>query len=339
MANPLDDPRVLTALRNTQSDHDQFARGLRDIYEVVWQASRARLPSAMLGGALTAALRRVMSDLFQRTQPGVIVNTYPLYHPPLRSILKTERMHPPVITVITDWGTVHRLWFYRPAAACLVASEIVRQQAVAYGLPEDKVHVSGIPISPAFLQENLSKETLRRDLGWQPGVPVALAVGSVRVPHLAEIVRGLNDARLPLQLAVVAGGDAGLLSALNSIDWHLPAYVYRWVDDMPALMHAADFMISKAGGLIIAESLACGLPLLLVDVMPDQEKGNVQFVLQSGAGELGLSPGEAVDAVRSWLADNGSLLARRATNARAIGRPQAAYTVARHTWHCAGNDV
>lgn len=92
VANPLDDPQVMSALRNTQSDHDQFARGLRNIYEVVWQASRARLPSGLLGRVLTITLRRVISDLLERFQPDVIVNTYPLYNPPLASIFRAEQI-------------------------------------------------------------------------------------------------------------------------------------------------------------------------------------------------------------------------------------------------------
>jgi 1,2-diacylglycerol 3-beta-galactosyltransferase len=338
VSNPMDDPRVMSALRNTQSDHDQFARGLRDIYEVVWQASRARVPSALLGSVLSATLHRVMSALLERFQPDVIVNTYPLYHPPLRSIFKAKRKRKPVVTVITDLGTVHRLWFYRPAAACLVATEKVRRQAISYGLKAEKVHISGIPIAPAFSKESRSKEALRHELGWRTDLPVALAVGSVRVLHMAEIVRGLNSAGLPLQLAVVAGGDAGLMNELQQIEWQMPVHIYDWVEELPVMMHAADFIISKAGGLIIAESLACGLPLLLVDVMPDQEKGNVQYVLQAEAGELGLSPGEAVNILRSWLAEDNKLLARRAHNARMIGRPQAAYTAAGYAWRCAGNE-
>ena len=245
--------RVLSALRNTQSDHDQFARGLRDIYEVVWQASRSKLPSALLGGALAAALRRVIRDLLECFQPHVIANTYPLYHPPLRSLLKRESKRLPVVTVITDMEIVHRLWFYRSAAACLVATEKVRQQAVDFGLPSEKVHVCGIPIAPAFSKENRPKEVLRRELGWRTDLPTALAVGSVRVPHMAEILRELNTSGLPIQLAVVAGGDAALMAELQRIEWRLPAYLYNWVEDMPVLLHAADFMISKAGGLIIAE--------------------------------------------------------------------------------------
>ena len=339
VANPLDDPRVLSALRNTQSDHDLFARGLRDIYEVVWQASRAKLPSALVGGALTAALRRVMRDLLERFPPDVIVNTYPLYHPPLGSIFNAESKRLPVVTVITDLGTVHRLWFYRPAAACLVATEKVRQQAIDYGLPPEKVHVCGIPIAPAFSKESRPKEVLRRELGWRTDLPTALAVGSVRVPHMADILRELNSSGLPLQLAIVAGGDTGLLHELQRIEWQLPVHIYNWVEDMPVMLHAADFMVSKAGGLIIAESLACGLPLLLVDVMPDQEKGNVEYLLQAEAGELGMNPGEAVKIIRRWLDGDSKLLARRAHSAQSIGHPHAAYTAARHTRRCVRQDA
>jgi 1,2-diacylglycerol 3-beta-galactosyltransferase len=280
-----------------------------------------------------------LRDLIQRFQPQVIANTYPLYHPPLRSILKPAAHRLPVVTVITDLGTVHRLWFYRPAAACLVATEKVRQQAIAFGLPPDKVHISGIPVSPAFSKETRPKEILRSELGWRTDLPAALAVASVRVPRMAEILRQLNSCDVPLQLAIVAGGDAGLMDELKHIEWRLPVHIYNWVDDMPIMLHAADFVISKAGGLIIAESLACGLPLLLVDMMPDQEKGNVEYLLQAQAGELGLGSGEAVSIIHRWLDGDAGLLASRTRSAQAVGRPDAAYTAARLVWQNAGHLV
>ncbi len=97
-----------------------------------------------------------------------------------------------------------------------MATEKVRQQAIDYGLPAENVHISGIPIAPAFPKESRSKEALRRELGWRTDLPAALAVGSVRVLHMAEILRQLNSAGLPLQLAIVAGGDAGLLNELSA---------------------------------------------------------------------------------------------------------------------------
>ena len=66
--------------------------------------------------------------------------------------------------------------------------------------------------------------------------------------------------------------------------------------------------------------------------MPDQEKGNVEYLLQAEAGELGLSPGEAINIVRSWLADDGLLLANCARSAKLVGRPDAAFAAARLVW-------
>ena len=140
--------------------------------------------------------------------------------------------------------------------------------------------------------------------------------------RLPDFLRTLNHSALPLQLAVVAGGDDELWAELQRVEWRLPVHLYNWEADMPTLMHAADCVMSKAGGLIIAETLACGLPLLLMDVLPAQEKGNVEIVVQSGAGELALTPDDTLAVLSRWLADDGALLAERGRNARAVGRPR-----------------
>jgi 1,2-diacylglycerol 3-beta-galactosyltransferase len=327
IVNALDDPRVLPQLRNSQADSDRFARDMREVFDRGWNASRAAVPTASLGGALTIALFRVMRDILRTYRPDAIINTYPLYHPPLASVFALTRRRAPLYTVVTDFGIVHPLWFSRAAAACFVATEKVRQLAIAHGLPPEKVHITGIPVAPALADRPSAPSDLRAGLGWSLNLPVLLVVGSKRVQGLPEFLRALNHSALPLQLAVVAGGDDELYAELQRFAWHLPTHLYNWVADMPTLMHAADCVMSKAGGLIIAETFACGLPLLLIDVLPAQEKGNVDIVLQSGAGELALTPGDALEVLYHWLADDGALLTQRAANARAVGRPRAALDI------------
>jgi UDP-N-acetylglucosamine:LPS N-acetylglucosamine transferase len=304
---------------------------MREVFDRGWNASRAAVPTASLGGALTVALFKVMRDILRTYRPDAIINTYPLYHPPLAGIFALTRRRAPLYTVVTDFGIVHPLWFNRAADACFVATEKVRLLAIARGLPPEKVHITGIPVAPALADRTCDPAEIRAALGWSLDLPVVLAVGSKRVQRLPDFLRVLNHSALPVQLAVVAGGDDELYAELQRFEWHLPAHLYNWVgDDMPALMHAADCVMSKAGGLIIAEALACGLPLLLIDVLPAQEKGNVDIVLQSGAGELALTPGVALEILYHWLADGGALLTQRAANARAAGRPRAAFDIAEH---------
>ncbi len=184
-------------------------------------------------------------------------------------------------------------------------------------------------------RENRTQSAVRAELGWQPDLTTVLAVGSKRVDHLSSILRALNHSGLPLQLVAVAGGDDELYHQFQSTEWHVPTHVYKFVDNMPTLMHAADCIICRAGGLIVTESLACGRPLLLVDALPGQEAGNADYVIQGGAGELGQDPIEGLEIICHWLDRDGELLAQRAHNAKCLGRLRAAYDTAELAWEAA----
>ena len=99
-----------------------------------------------------------------------------------------------------------------------------------------------------------------------------------------ETMNVFNHFGLPLQIAVAVGKDKSLLDKLHAIDWHIPAHIYGFVDNMPEMMLAADAIICKAGGLVVTEALAGGLPIMLIDYIPGQEEGNRDFVVQNEAG-------------------------------------------------------
>ncbi len=328
VVNPLEDERAPALLRSSQADYDTMVRETPELYKLGFQASDAKVPSKIVGGALALILYEVMRDVVKRYQPDAIVTTYPIYQAALGAVYATRRRHIPLLTVVTDLAVVHRLWFSESADLCLVATPTLRDLALQNGLAAEKVRVTGIPVHPNLAREGRRPAEARAELGWPPELTTVLAAGSKRVEHLPDVLRALNHSGLPLQLAVVAGGDNELYGQLQSVDWHVPTHVYRFVPDMSILMLAADCIISKAGGLIITEALACGLPLLLIDVLPGQEVGNAEYVVANGAGELATDPLEALESLCHWLTGGGELLATRSENARRLGRPRAAYEVA-----------
>jgi 1,2-diacylglycerol 3-beta-galactosyltransferase len=258
-----------------------------------------------------------------------------MYHAPLKAVYTVSKRHIPLLAVVTDLGSVLRIWYHDVADLYLVATEAVRAQALSYGLPPQRVRITGIPVHPDMICEDRSPAAVRAELGWDPDRTTLLAVGSKRVTNLYDALRALNHAGMPLQLALVAGGDDELYQRLLETTWHVPATVQNFVDNMPTLMRAADCILCKAGGMIVSEALACGLPLLLVDALPGQEAGNAEHVVKGGAGELVRDPLALLETLHHWLANGGALLAQRAENARRLGQPRAAYVIADLVWEAA----
>ncbi|MGD8473502.1 MAG: glycosyltransferase [Anaerolineae bacterium] len=332
IANPLNDDRVPAALREGQSGYDQVIQELPGLYEMGYQATDAAVPASMLEAVLTVMLFSVVRDLVDHHDPDVIVSTFPLLQAPVGAVRLIEGRQIPLITVITDLTTNHRIWFHQASDLVIVPTEKARQLALDYGFLAESVQVIGIPVDPALVQESPTGSALRSELGWDPNLKTVLAVGSDRVRNMPEALRGLNHSGLPVQLVVVAGGNDSLYEELQDKEWHATAHLYNFVDDLPRLMRASDCILCKAGGLIVTEALASGLPLLLIDVLPGQEAGNAEYIVEHGAGEQAADSISVLEIMYHWLDQDGALLAERAENARSLGRPRAAQEIAKAVW-------
>lgn len=329
VVNPLDDRRTPFFLRDSQADYDRLVRRVPELYKLGYDASDTIITSAIVESAFTVLLYEVMLDLVRETQPDVIITTYPMYLSPLEAIFIMFGRDIPLLTVVTDLATVHRMWFNKAVDACLVPNEIVRDLAINYGLSPEQVYITGIPVNPALnRREGRDKLSLRRALGWREDLTTVLAVGSRRVDRLLDSLNVLNHFGAPLQLAVVAGKDENLYAQLQEVEWHVPVHLYEFVTNMPDMLLAADCVMTKAGGLIVTESLAAGCPMMLIDVIPGQETGNAELVIRGGAGDLARSDLEVLEVMAHWMMDDRRLLQERAQNAAAMGRPQAAFEVA-----------
>lgn len=332
IVNVLEDDRAPAILRDSQSDYDNLVRNMPELYKIGYEASDASFPSTLLESALILMLYDVMKDLVKRYQPDAIVSTYPLYMAPLDAVFTIEQSSLPIIEVITDLVSVHRLWFNIGVDLCLVPTPEVNNLAVQYGIPENKVILNGIPISPKITNETRSKRDLRLVLGIDPDKYTFLLAGSKRLEGAPEILAGLNHSGLPIQLILVAGGDGDVYQKYEQEEWHVPVKMYNYIDFMPMLMHASDAIICKAGGLTVSESLGCGLPMLLMNVLPGQETGNANYVIQNQAGSLVKDPLSLLETCSHWLQNDGELLKATALNAQRIGHPRAAYQAAEQIW-------
>lgn len=328
IVNPLDDTRVPVFLRDSQTDYTKWVRNVPELYQLGYEASDSPIPNTLMERSLVVLLIDALRGILEETQPDVILTTYPLYQSTLTTLSHSKRYKVPLYTTITDLSSVHRMWFHKRVDGCLVPNSLVADMAISCGMNPAKVTISGIPVHPNVVRETRTKNEVRQELGWTPDVPTILAVSSKRVERMVDTLNIINHYGGKVQLAVVAGKDERLLHEINQFEWHIPAKIYDFVENMPAMMHAADLIICKAGGLIVTESLACGLPMILIDVIAGQETGNADYVTSLDAADLAESPLAVLECVDHLLMNDQFLLKQRAKNAARIGQPRSAYKVA-----------
>jgi 1,2-diacylglycerol 3-beta-galactosyltransferase len=331
--NPLNLPEIPEIIQQSQSDYDEIVKNIPELYRLSYEVSDSELPVSLMEGGFTLLLLDVMREIIAETQPEIIISTYPIYAAPLSALRKADDLTLSVISTVTDLVTVHHVWFNQGLTKLTGPTEAVRQMALEAGLQPEQVILTGIPVDPEIHElKQVHKSELRKALGWQANLAIVLVVGSPRVPSLMDILSEMDSSDLPIQFALVAGGNEELYQAFKSRQWEHPASNYDFVEFMLKLMRASDLIICKAGGLIVTESLASGLPLMLVHFLPGQEEGNVDYVLGHGAGAQCEEPEEAVQTLSHWLADDRVKLREIAKKAEEAGKAEAAFTIAQAAW-------
>lgn len=333
LKNPLDHPDVPDFIHDGQSDYDQLVEAIPELYHTAYDLSDAALPVKFMEGGFVLFLYNVLREMILELVPDIIICPYPVFQAPLNVILEIEGLEIPTMTVVTDLVTVHQVYFNDSVTLLTVPTEAVREKALAAGLEDAQVIKTGIPVDPEIAAlKNIEKNVLREELGWEIEPISLLVVGSPRAFELMEILEAIDQTDHKLQFALVAGGNEALLEKFESVAWHHLVKIYDFVEFMPKLMRAADIALCKAGGLITTESLASELPIMLVNFIPGQEEGNVDYILGHGAGELCDSPEKAVSTLEAWLENGGAGLARVTENAARAGQAEAAMMIAEKAW-------
>lgn len=337
LLNPLDEPTTPSFLRDTQSDYDKYVKHVPELYQLGYEASDNLIPTVFLERSIGVLLVDTMRELFSRYKPDVVLSTYPWYQAAISTMFTGRKNKVPQYTVVTDLSTVHRMWFHKKVTGCMVPNTLVAELGMSYGMPLEKIIITGIPVSPAISKEKRDKNEIRKELGWQPDLPTVLAVGSKRVERLIDSLNVINHFGAPIQVAVVCGKDENLFRELTHFEWHIPAYIYEYSDQVATLMKASDLMLCKAGGLIVTESLAAGLPMMLTEIIPGQETGNAEYVTAYGAADMAESPIAILECLSHLMKDDQALLKKRSANARFLGQPESAYAAADILWKAASS--
>ncbi|HEV3416777.1 MAG TPA: glycosyltransferase [Pirellulales bacterium] len=274
---------------------------------------------------------------FLKKEPwDVVVNTHFLPAEIIAGLKRKKQFKTPQITTVSDFET-HRLWVNEPCEQYFTATEEAALHLHSWGVPESSISITGIPIHPAFNKPKPREQCLKRH-GLRGDRPIVLQLsGGFGVGPIERIYRAILDVEVPLEIVVVSGRNAKLKSELEKIDSpsRHTAHVLGFTTEIDELMAAADVVVSKPGGLTTSEVLASGAAMAIINPIPGQESRNSDFLLENGAG-IKLNNLSTVPFKLASLLNEPRRLAALKANARRLGRPRAAFDVARRALELAG---
>lgn len=230
----------------------------------------------------------------------------------------------PIINVITDYEA-EPIWVKREVDAYFVPDEHVRAELIDWGAPADRVAISGIPVDSAFDQ----LRSIRAAQGNGEPPIVLLMGGGMGPTRMDGVARQLGASEVPMHIVAVTGHDKRARRKLEGVKVKSPVslQVLGWTDDVAALMQAASILVTKPGGLTIAEAALCSLPTVFFDPIPGAEFVNARRMVDAGAAIVSKDAHETASMVVKLLRDEPS---RRAMSLRAntLARPNARKEIA-----------
>lgn len=252
-------------------------------------------------------------DAFEKWCPHVVVSVHPMtqhiFGRVLRELNLTSQI--PLVTVVTDpcYG-FWRGWACDDVSLYLVANEDAQRQLVDYGVSPEKIKISGLPLHPKFREvtETVAQDA-RRAYGLDPDkFTVFVNAGWIGGGNIPAIFRELVRGELDVQAIFLAGKNEDLRLEAEEIarTAKFPVKVIGYSDDIEKLMHSANVMISKLGGLTTFEALACRLPIIADTTTPPmpQEAGTVSLIAKRGAGILLEKASDIVPTIQSLVGDS-----------------------------------
>jgi 1,2-diacylglycerol 3-beta-galactosyltransferase len=309
----------LTALPHLyQSSVTRFPSAFRAFYAALADPGRFAVFERMFQWAIQPGLQRQLA----RLRPDIVVRVIPALGGSVSRALIGVGSSAASVVVVTDLISVHPAWVSGTASAYIVPTPEAAADCARAGIPPERTHCSGLPV-PAAFSHTTHREELRRQLGLDSRrQTVLLMSGSEGAGRQDVRARAVASSCPGAHLVVVCGLNERLRRRLvadaASADWTILGHV----DNIAEWMRASDLLVTKAGPSTVMEAIHTGLPMILIDSLP-QELATEAYLRAHGAAEVAASPAEAAATAADLLRRPERLETLRRAGA-ALRRPTAA---------------
>ncbi|SDH48880.1 MGDG synthase family glycosyltransferase [Alteribacillus bidgolensis] len=221
-------------------------------------------------------------SIMNREACPFIISTHPFVTAFLSRVKQTKQLDFPLYTVITDF-VLHPAYIRKEIDGYFTASPKIEEFANLHNVPSHLFNLTGIPISNNECI-HISKWKARYDLGLDPGKKTLLiaggGIGLTNFVHVLQVVEHLKE---QIQILCMVGHNHRAKHRILQKKSKHMIKVIEFTDQFLLYLKASDGILSKAGGLTMAEALACETPIIIFNPVPGHEEQNANYLTHAGA--------------------------------------------------------
>ena len=120
-------------------------------FTIGYEISDNKVVTAPYKEITKAFLKSELVSVILDFNPDVMISTHFFGSILMGTINNKYHTNTKIITILTDYAS-HAIWLknHKRESAFIVSNEIVKQELIEYGVPEEKIYPFGIPLSSKF---------------------------------------------------------------------------------------------------------------------------------------------------------------------------------------------
>lgn len=298
-------------------------------------------PLAHLSSRSNKIMAIKLLRLLREKQPDVIISTHPFGSQMCSYLKRKNKITAKIATIMTDFSP-HDQWLvgHEFTDYFFVANDKMKDYLINKGIAENKVFVTGIPISNRFLKTYNKKEILDTYNLSEDTFTVLFfgggefGLGKTKTAEIFECFVQ-ESLRNKIQIIAIAGKNPKMKASFEEIvnkysttssDIKNNIKILEFTNQVPELMSISDLVVTKPGGLTTSESLASHLPMLIINPIPGQEEENAEFLEDKGIAIWLRKNDDSKTIIENLLANSPKLNLMK-ENTKLLARPHSTETI------------
>lgn len=260
------------------------------LYEILYAINKNKIFTRNTIDNIYSIIKYDILEMIDNHKPDKIVIFHSFLIKPIIKAVEKLGLEIPVIVAVTDPITPPPIWFVYKDIDFIVFSKQAFDYAVEKGVSKERIKVLNFPLSGKFSKPMSESKVIefKQKNEFPLDKPIILILGGADgIPKGRKIIKRLVEENIDVEIVIVCGRNQVLYNKCmkfkekNNIS---NLRVLGFIDYVYEMMNASDIVISKCGASTFMEILLTQKIPIINSYLWEQEKGNVEYIVDNDLG-------------------------------------------------------